>query len=248
MGIDVVDSNQSEKMAILSDLCKKASFLPHPLLENKLWKELPSTAKEIYTILASNYDYKDGLSKVTHSTIQSASGIGSRATIVKSLKVLREFLIIHVVEIGTKNKIVSHNYLMPYQEEFYAQMLGIKPRDFSHYNPVRYDKKPTKKKKSVSDDINPLFFKACYKFICLDIDTPNKILEKYSEDLEALRTIIFMADCAYIIKKHSFMPNEDVSSVLVDFIKNGNISKNAFGIETTEKVREILIKNKQKAK
>ncbi len=168
--------------------------------------------------------------------------------LISFLKDLRKANIIYVVEVGTKNNIKCHNYLMPYQEEFYAQILGSSIRDFSHYNPIKYVKKTVRKKKSVSDDIDPLFFTACHKLISLKIDTPNKILDIYSDDLDTLRTVMFMCDCAYIIKKHCLMPEQDPIAILVDFIKDGNIDRNAFGVDITEKVKRILIKDKQKIK
>lgn len=233
--------------SIVADLCQKSCTIPINLLNSAIWKDLPPTSKEIYLVLASNYDYKEGLSKMTHSTIQNASGIGSRATIVKALNILKELAIIHVVEVGIRSRIVSHNYLMPYQEELYAQMLGEKPRDFSHYNPVKY-KKTNKKKKSISDKIDPLFFNACHKLSCLKIDTPNKLIEKYSDDSQTLRTIIFLCDCAFIINKHRFMPDEDVFALLTKFIEDDNIKQNAFGDDITKKVKNVLIKNKEKTK
>ncbi len=239
-------TEQIEKASLIADLCKLSCIMPATLVESRLWKKTPSSSKEVYLILAANYDYQSGLSKVTHTMIQDASGIGSRATLVKALNVLKESRLIHVVEIGTKNKIVSHNYLMPYQEEVYAKMLGSKPRDFSHYNPVIFTKKPSRKKKSIYDDIDPLFFKACHKLSCLGVDTPNKLLERYSEDTQSLRTIIFMCDCAYVIKERSLIVSDDPYSMLVEFISNAHIDKNAFGDEITKEVRAILIKNKEK--
>ncbi len=244
---DIDESKQIEKVSMVASLCKLSCPIPNSLLESRLWKNIKSNSKEVYLILAANYDYEDGLSKVTHTMIQDASGIKSRPTLVEALNVLKKAQLIHVVEVGTKNKkIVSHNYLMPYQEEVYANMLGISPRDFSHYNPVIYSKKTSKKKKSIYDDIDPLFFKACHKLSCLGVETPNKLLEMYSEDTQSLRTIIFLCDCAYIIKEHSLMPNECSYDMLVSFITDGNIDKNAFGDEVTEEIRAILRKNKEK--
>ncbi len=245
--IDVDVATKVEDRSIVANLCRLSCPIPNSLLESRLWKNIKSNSKEVYLILAANYDYEDGLSKVTHTMIQDASGIKSRPTLVEALNVLKKFQLIHVVEIGTKNKkIVSHNYLMPYQEEIYSKMLGVKPRDFSHYNPVIYSKKPNKKKKSISDKIDPLFFKACLQLSRLGIEEPNKLLEEYSEDTQSLRTILFLCDCAYVIKEHSLMPELDVYSMLVEFIVNANVDKNAFGEDVTKKVRAILIKNKEK--
>lgn len=246
--IDIRDNKQMEKSSIVANLCKLSCPIPNSLLESRLWKNIRSNSKEVYLILAANYDYKDGLSKVTHTMIQDASGIKSRPTLVEALNVLKEAELIHVVEIGTKNKkIISHNYLMPYQEEIYANMLGVEPRDFSHYNPVIYSKKPNKKKKSISN-IDPLFFRACLKLSRLGMEEPNKLLEEYFDDTQSLRTIIFLCDCAYVIKKHELIPNSNSYDMLVEFIANSNITPNVFGDEITEEVRTILKKEKEKNK
>lgn len=239
-----INVENKDILSLLSDFTKHTVFIPKYLTECKIWKSLSPSAKEIYTILAANYNYQEGLSKITHTEIQNESGIGSRATLVKSLNALKEAGVIHVVEIGTKNNLVRHNYLMPYQEVFFAKILNTVPRDFSHYNPVKPDAKPKKKKKNL-DDIHPLFFKVCHKFICLKAQSPEKVIGEYSDDGYTLRIISFMCDATYIIQKHDLLPGKNAKEMLLDFIKDGNISRDAFGSDITKRVMALLKEDKE---
>jgi len=213
-------------------------FLSKNLTETKKWKKLSSNAKEIYRTLLVDYNYETGSSQMTHAQILNEAGIGSNATIVKSLDILEERGFIIRVESSVK----SHCYLMPYQEKLYESLINIKKRDIlSNYKVVKKNKKQEEIKKP-----HKLFFKACYNLISLGIDSPDRLIDKYSSNGNILRIILSMCDSIYIAKKHKLGP-PDVNLVeyLKDSLKNDNISENMFDDETMIKIKSIITKNKQ---
>ena len=236
--IDIINKSQLKSMdkdmfLSVSSIC---SFIPKNITENSKWKELQPSAKEIYRALVSNYDYELGIARITHSQILNEAGIGGNATIVKSLDSLEESGFIIRVESKTK----SNNYLMPYQEKFFAEICAFEVRDLSVLYTIK-NKKEHKRKQSV----NPLFWTVCKKLSCLGIDTPHKLIDRYSSEGNQLRVILSMSDAVYIAKKYNLKNNIDLNKYLIDLLKKGNLRDNIFDNETMNTIRNIIIKNKQ---
>lgn len=236
--IDIINKAQLKFMdkdmfLSVSSIC---SFMPKNITENPKWKELQPSAKEIYRALVSNYDYELGIARITHSQILNEAGIGGNATIVKSLDSLEENGFIIRVESKTK----SHNYLMPYQEKFFAEICNFEIRDLSVLYTVK-NKREHKSKQSV----HPLFYKVCQKLSLLGIDTPYKLIDKYSSEGNQLRVILAMSEAVYIAKKYNLKRNMDLNKYLIDLLKKGNIRDNIFDNETMNTIRNIIIKIKQ---
>ena len=236
--IDIINKSQLKSMdkdmfLSVSSIC---SFIPKNITENSKWKELQPSAKEIYRALVSNYDYELGIARITHSQILNEAGIGGNATIVKSLDSLEESGFIIRVESKTK----SNNYLMPYQEKFFAEICAFEVRDLSVLYTIK-NKKEHKRKQSV----NPLFWTVCKKLSCLGIDTPHKLIDRYSSEGNQLRVILSMSDAVYIAKKYNLKNNIDLNKYLIDLLKKGNIRDNIFDNETMNSIRNIIIKIKQ---
>lgn len=228
---------QVEKDTFLT-LSSSIIFLSKNLTETKEWKKLSSNAKEIYRTLLVDYNYETGSSQITHAQILNEAGIGSNATIVKSLDILEEKGFIIRVESSVK----SHCYLMPHQEKLYANLINIKKRDLlSNYKVVKKNKKQEEIKKT-----HKLFFKACYNLISLGIENPDKLIDKYSSNGNILRIILSMCDSIYIAKKHKLgLPDVNLIEYLKDSLKSDNISENMFDDETMVKIKGIIKKNKQ---
>ena len=236
--IDIINKSQLKSMdkdmfLSVSSIC---SFIPKNITENSKWKELQPSAKEIYRALVSNYDYELGIARITHSQILNEAGIGGNATIVKSLDSLEESGFIIRVESKTK----SNNYLMPYQEKFFAEICAFEVRDLSVLYTIK-NKKEHKRKQSV----NPLFWTVCKKLSCLGIYTPHKLIDRYSSEGNQLRVILSMSDAVYIAKKYNLKNNIDLNKYLIDLLKKGNIRDNIFDNETMNSIRNIIIKIKQ---
>ena len=236
--IDIINKSQLKSMdkdmfLSVSSIC---SFIPKNITENPKWKELQPSAKEIYRALVSNYDYELGIARITHSQILNEAGLGGNATIVKSLDSLEESGFIIRVESKTK----SNNYLMPYQEKFFAEICAFEVRDLSVLYTIK-NKKEHKRKQSV----NPLFWTVCKKLSCLGIDTPHKLIDRYSSEGNQLRVILSMSDAVYIAKKYNLKNNIDLNKYLIDLLKKGNIRDNIFDNETMNSIRNIIIKIKQ---
>lgn len=236
--IDIINKSQLKSMdkEMFLSLSSTCSFIPKNITENSKWKELQASAKEIYRALVSNYDYELGIARITHSQILNEAGIGGNATIVKSLDSLEENGFIIRVESKTK----SHNYLMPYQEKFFAEICDFEVRDLSVLYTIK-NKKEHKQKQSV----NPLFWTVCKKLSCLGIDTPHKLIDKYSSEGNQLRVILSMSDAVYIAKKYNLKKNMDLNKYLIDLLKKGNLRDNIFDSETMNTIRNIIIKIKQ---
>ena len=238
--IDIINKAQlktidEETFLSIASIC---SFIPKSITENNTWKKLPLSAKEVYRTLVANYDYKLGIAQITHSQILNEAGIGGNATIVKSLDTLEEKGFITRVE----SKVKSHHYLMPHQENFFATICNLKARDFSSlYTITKKVKKETQNKQS----IDKLFFKVCYNLSWLEIDNPQKLIDKYSSDGNQLRIILSMCNSIYIAKKYGLSKDINLNDYLIDSLKKGNITENLFDNETMNTIKNILIKNKQ---
>lgn len=228
---------QIEKDTFLS-LSNSVVFLSKNLTETREWKKLSSNAKEIYRTLLVDYNYETGSSQITHAQILNEAGIGSNATIVKSLDILEEKGFIIRVESSVK----SHCYLMPYQEKLYASLIKVQIRDLlSNYKVVNRNKKQEEIKKP-----HKLFFKACYNLISLGIESPDRLIDKHSSNGNILRIILSMCDSIYIAKKHKLgSPDLNLIEYLKDSLKNDNISENMFDDETMIKIKSIIKQNKQ---
>lgn len=235
---DRVDTGVRIEKDFFLSLSNELVFLSKSLTETREWKKLSSNAKEIYRTLLMNYDYEFGTSQMTHAQILNEAGIGSNATIVKSLDILESKSFITRVESNVK----SHCYLMPYQEKLYAKLTGVEKRDFSgKYKVVNRNKKQEETKKP-----HPLFFKSCYNLINLGIESPDKLIDKYSSNGSILRIISSMCDSVYIAKKYKLMsPDLNLTLYLTEALRKDNISENIFDDETMEKIREIIKKSKQ---
>ncbi len=239
---DILENSTDNKVQIEKDtflaLSNQIVFLSKNLAETREWKKLSSNAKEIYRTLLAGYNYESGTSQMTHAQILNEAGIGSNATIVKSLDILEEKGFIIRVE----SKVKSHCYLMPYQEKLYASLINIEKRDLlSNYKIVNKNKKTEEIKKP-----HKLFFKACYNLISLGIESPDKLIDKYSSNGSTLRIILSMCDSTYIAQKHKLKsPDINLIEYLSESLRKDNISENIFDDETMIKVNEIIKKNKQ---
>ena len=238
--IDIINKTQlqtidKDTFLSISSIC---SFIPKSITENNIWKKLPLSAKEVYRVLVSNYDYELGIAKTTHSQILNEAGIGGNATIVKSLDTLEEKGFIKRVESKTK----SHHYLMPYQEKFFATICKLEPRDLSLLYTIN---KKTKKEIEVKQAIDKIFFKACYNLSCIGIDEPQKLIDKYSSNGYELRIILSMCNSIYIAKKYNLVKDMNLNNYLVESLKKGNITENIFDDKTMHYIKNILIKSKQ---
>lgn len=246
------DISENEKQYFLESLSEESVIIPSLLSETRAWKKLPATAKEIYRVLVSYYDYQEGISKVPQQEIQSASGIGSRVTIVKAIKDLNEKEIIKIVEIQTKNKLVKYHYLLPYQEKFYSSFTGLPFRDLSKVHKSDVLRSKSKTNATLPEETSPLFYRVCEKLSALKIKNPHTLIGKYANDEENLRTLMFMSDATHIVHKYK-IPNEgeaitNTVSYLVSKIKNNEISEDIYGKEAKEKVKAVIKEKVSSAK
>ena len=85
----------------------------------------------------------------------------------------------------------------------------------------------------------------CKKLSCLGIDTPHKLIDKYSSEGNQLRVILSMSEAIYIAKKYNLKKNMDLNKYLIDLLKKGNLRDNIFDSETMNTIRNIIIKIKQ---
>lgn len=223
---------------IFLSIQSNVTFLPKLITEDKEWKKLSASAKEVYRALSSNYDYELGVAKITHAQILNEAGLGGNATVVKSLDTLEDKHFI--IRVETKNK--SHYYLMPHQEKFYSQICNFEERDLSLYYTIN---KKSKKDGEINQPTHKLFFKVCYNLSCLEIDNPDKLIDKYSFDGSKLRTILCMCDTIYIAKKYVVVKDIDLNAYLVESLKKGNITENIFDEEIMNEIKSIIRKNKQ---
>lgn len=235
--LEKTDMEHLDKTKFLS-ISISATFLPKLLTEDKIWKKLSASAKEVYRALSSNYDYELGVAKITHAQILNEAGLGGNATVVKSLDTLEEKGFIVRVETKTK----SHYYLLPHQEKFYSKICDFEERDLSIYYTIN---KKSKKDNELNQTTHKLFFRVCYNLSCLDIDNPDKLIDKYSFDGNRLRIILSMCDSIYIAKKYNLVKDMNLNAYLMECLKKGNITENIFDDSVMNKIKNMIRKNKQ---
>ncbi|MEK6793242.1 MAG: hypothetical protein AABZ39_00585 [Spirochaetota bacterium] len=232
---------------------RNAVVIPRELMERKTWKGLSANAKEIYRVLATGYDYENGIAKLTHNEIQNESGIGSRATIVKALRELDEGTLIVIVAEGSSNHMVRHHYLMPQQERHYAGIIGIAPRDFSavYQNASTSLKKAVRKHTRLPAEIHPLFFRVCQKLLKLRVDRPERHIGRYADKGEKLRAVMFMCDASYIVQKHKIKVNgksiPNAIEFLLERLSEDDVREDIYGKVATDEIRDILRAYKEKS-
>lgn len=242
-----------KKRADFHDFGRNAVIIPRELMERKTWKTLSANAKEIYRVLAGGYDYENGIAKLTHNEIQNESGIGSRATIVKALRELDECGIITIVAEASSNHMVRHHYLMPQQERHYAGIIGIAPRDFSavYQTANASPQKAVRQHTRLPAEIHPLFFKVCQKLLRLRVDRPERLIGRYADKGEKLRTVMFMCDASYIVQKHKIKVNgksiPNAIEFLIERLGEDNVREDIYGKTATDEIRDILRAYKEKA-
>lgn len=231
----------SSRARFLIKLSKLSCVIPNSLTITNKWKNLSASAKEIYRVLVSKYNYEEGQSRVSQQEIQSIAGGGSRVTVVKAIKQLKDEGIIKILEIKTKNQLTKYHYLLPHQEKMYA-MIGKTPeRDFETIYSGSGNISKAEKTTILPESIDRNFYKVCEKMIILGIENPHKYIANYANDSESLKALLFMCDATYTIKKYN-IPIENTNLSPLEFfirkIGEGDIREDIFGSGATSRVKE----------